>query len=322
MRILLKAVFLTITLASSSFGGEFKQARWLMGTVAEIDLFADSETKADAAFEAAFAEMAKIDSLMSNWKADSEISIVNREGHIRPVKVSPELMETLEASLKYSRLSRGAFDVTVGPLVRLWGFMGGEKRVPALDEIVRALRSVGYEKVLLDSGSLKVQLAGVGVYVDLGGIAKGYALDRATLTLKRLGIQRALLDLGGNIYALETRPDGKPWEVGVRNPRDESRILTVLRLKNQAVATSGDYEKYFTINGKRYSHIIDPRTGKPAVGCVSATVVAPTAVESDALSTAVFVMGPKKGFALLKTIPGVAGIAVSDKMRVSKCNLE
>jgi thiamine biosynthesis lipoprotein len=263
-----------------------------MGTYASIVMVtADSVATAPHA-RVAHAVFARVDSLMSNWTSTSEVARLNREASSGATPVHPEVAVVLDASIRIWRESAGAFDITVEPLVRLWGFLGGPRRVPLDHEVEAAFQRVGTPKLDFDRSSRTLSFQKDGVKIDLGGIAKGYAVDAAAETLRSRGITNALVDISGNMFALGSPPGSNHWRVGIRDPRDRVPFFGRLLLTGQGVATSGKYEQFVAANGKTYGHILDPRTGRPAEGLVSVTVVAPTAMLADAWGTALFVLGP------------------------------
>jgi thiamine biosynthesis lipoprotein len=242
---------------------------------------------------------------MSHYKHDSELSRVNREAANSPVWVDPELFYFIAECLRYSRESEGAFDITVGPLMKAWGFfrgegLRGEGRMPGEAELAQARNRVGYQHVILNRKDGTIFFDRVGVELDLGGIAKGYAIDRAVAVLKRRGVASALLSAGGStIYALGA-PPGKPaWEIEVQDPVERDRVATRVRLKDRALSVSGSYEKFFEIDGARYSHVMDPRTGWPVQGILSVAVITGDGVSGDALDNVFYALGPERGRALL-----------------------
>lgn len=288
----------------------FKETRLIMGTFAEISVYGPNKESAASAIREAFEEMERLDGLMSNYKSTSELSRINREAPLSPTSCDPELLKVIEKSLAYSTLTEGAFDITVEPLVSKWGFYDGKVRVPDAKEIKSILPAVSYRNIdiIKQGDSTLISFRHPDTRIDLGGIGKGYAVDRAVEVLKRRGITSALVNLGGNIYALGHPPGARAWKVGVQHPREKGLLLGYLELRDKAVATSGDYERFFTIDGKRYSHIIDPRTGMPARGVISVTVVADSATEADALSTGAFILGREDGIKLLAGRGGAGGI--------------
>jgi thiamine biosynthesis lipoprotein len=263
-----------------------------MSTTYSVALYGYDHNQMLAAMEAAFEEMRRLDGLLSNYRAGSDLSQVNRFAAERPVKVTPEFFELLERCLEYSRESEGAFDISVGPLMKVWGFYKGSGRLARQNEVDEALRKVGYRNILLDAGNRTVRFAQPGVELDPGGIGKGYAVDRMVEVLKENGILSALVSAGGSsIYALGA-PDHQPgWEIQIRDPKDRSKTLADLTLKDESLSTSGSYEKFFVADGKVYSHIMDPRTGYPAKGVLAVSVVAPRTLDSEAWTKPYFING-------------------------------
>ncbi|MBM3745056.1 MAG: FAD:protein FMN transferase [Acidobacteria bacterium] len=264
-----------------------------MGTTYSLVLYGDNRDRLEAAAEAAFEEARRLDRLLSHYRAQSDVSEINRLAAQRPVKVTPEMFRLLEACLEYSRASEGAFDITVGPLIRLWGFFKGDGRVPGRAEVAPALANVGYRRLRLDAEARTVRFEHPGMALDLGGIGKGYAVDRMIETLRENGISQALLSAGGSsIYGLGS-PGAETggWPVKIRDPRNSSRTAEELRLKDASLSTSGSYEKFFVAEGRVYSHIMDPRTGYPAQGVLAVSVVAPRTIDSEAWTKPFFVLG-------------------------------
>jgi len=296
-----------------------KQTRMIMGTFAEVSIYSHDEKTAGKAIEEALNEMERMDRIMSNYKNDSELSKVNKKAAKSPVPCNAELLDVIEQSQYYSELSGGAFDITVSPIVALWGFFREKGHVPPDKEIEKVLPAVSYKNIVINKSNDQKKPAAIyfkntQTQIDLGAIGKGYAVDKALEIIKRFGINNGCINLGGNIYVLGTPPGKKAWKIGVQNPRNANEILGYLELKNEATATSGDYERFFEFNGKRYSHIINPQTGRPVSGTIATTIVAPTGTEVDALSTSVFVLGHEKGMELIKKIPNAdAMIAYEDK---------
>ncbi len=293
----------------------YKEARLVMGTYAEISLFAPGKEMAAEAIKAAFEEMERLDRLMSNYKAESELSKINKEAGNRPVHCDEELLGVIEKALYYSNLTGGAFDITVEPLVGLWGFYDGRVRVPSREELKSLLPAVSYKNIIIERSTAggSVRFSNPFTKLDLGAIGKGYAVDRVVEVLRGKGIESACVNLGGNIYALGN-PEGRDfWKIGIQHPREKNTLLGHLELKDCAVATSGDYERFVVIDNKRYSHILDPRTGWPVEGMVSVSVVAPSAIEADVLSTSAFVLGEEKGCELLEGLKDTAGLMALER---------
>ncbi len=280
--------------------------RLSMATIYAIDAWGPDETGLAAAVEAAFDEVDRIDRLMSHYRSDSPLSRINREAARRPVPVERELFDFLSEAIGYTRASGGAFDVTVGPLMKVWGFFKGEGRLPSQADVAAALRHVGAAHVLLDAASRTVAFDEPGVELDLGGIAKGYAVDRAAGVLRARGVAAALVSSGGStIYAVEAPPGLAGWPVDIQDPLRGAAIARTLRLKNRALSVAGTSEKFFERAGVRYSHIMDPRSGWPVQGVLSVAVLAPTGTAGDALDDALFVLGPERSRGYLTTLTGV-----------------
>ena len=264
-----------------------------MGSTYSIAVYGTDRVKMEAAIDAAFDEVRRLDGLLSNYKPESEWSEVNRDAAQKPVKVSAELFQLLEDCLRYSRESDGAFDITVGPLMKVWGFYKGSGHLPHRPEIQAAMAKVGYRHIRLDRAARTVRFDRPGVEIDPGGIGKGYAVDRMVDVLRRNGITVALVaGSASSIYGLGAPPDEpRGWPVKIKDPWDERKTLTEVWLKDMSLSTSGSYEKFFRAEGKIYAHIMDPRTGYPAQGSVSVSVVAPRTLDSEVWAKPFFVNG-------------------------------
>ena len=263
-----------------------------MGTTYTVIAYAEDRSQLVSGVEAALDEARRLDWALSNYRSDSELSRVNRQAAEHPVPVSPEVFDLLSACLDFSRQSEGTFDITVGPLMRVWGFHKGSGSLPAKAEITKAEANVGFQNVLLDAQNHTVRFSKAGVEIDPGGIGKGYAVDRMIDVLKERGIRSAMVSAGGSsIYGLGTPPNDTGWTVKIRHPRKYSETVAELQLKDESLSTSGDYEKFFEAEGKVYSHIMDPRTGYPATGMLSVSVVAPRTLISEAWTKPFFILG-------------------------------
>ena len=305
------------------FTGRAKQAeadsghRLVMGTFARVVAIGANSKVADKTIEAGLSEIQSVDKLMSDYKSDSEISRVNKDAFTRAVAISEPTYEVLKRSIEFSKLTGGAFDITVGPLVDLWHSAKKKNSIPRDEELAAARAKVGFEKLILDDKQRTVQFAVEGMRLDLGAIAKGYAVDKAIEAMQKAGAVGGMVDIGGDLRCFGKPPKGKTkWSVGLQNPdinknADESDLLLILKLDSAAVATSGDYQQFALIEGKRYSHIINRRTGAGAVGLSSVTIIADSATDADALATAVSVMGAEKGLALIEKMPGVEAILIT-----------
>ena len=263
-----------------------------MGSTFTIVAYGESRVQLETAVDLAFEEVRRIDDLLSNYKPRSEWSLVNREAANRAVRVSPELFDFLETCLQDSRQSDGAFDITVGPLVKVWGFYKGSGRLPHRAEIRGALSRVGYQKVLLDRSNQSVRFSRDGVEIDPGGIGKGYAVDRVVGILRERGIRSAMVSGGGSsIYGLGSPPGMSGWPVKIRHPRNPKESVADVVLHDLSMSTSGTSEKFFYAGGKLYSHVFDPRTGYPAQGMLSVSVTAPKTLDSEAWTKPFFIQG-------------------------------
>lgn len=286
--------------------------RWtlpVMGTTATVSIASVDSAAAARAARDALRAIVRVDLRFSNWKSDSEISRVNRELADGPVELSASAREIVDIALEIARASGGAFDPTVEPLVRLWGFLGGTPRVPPADAIEHVLTKVGVHHFALEGRTLRSAVP--GLRIDLGGIAKGHAVDAAAAVLREAGVERALVDLSGNMVGLGHPPAGDAWTLGVRDPDRRAQWFARLRLQpDEAVATSGNYEQFVDADGRRHGHVLDPRTGWPVDDLVAVTVLAPRAVEADAWATALLVMGTERARRLLAEREDLTGILV------------
>jgi thiamine biosynthesis lipoprotein len=289
--------------SSSHSANLFKFHQVAMGTGVEITLMGESEESAQKAALQAFQEIKRIEYLMSPWIESSDVTRINRSAGNDAVKVSPETIEVIKRAQEVSKLSEGGFDITVGPLVQLWRKARERGAPPEMDEVKETLKLVNFRNLKTSYGG-KALLEKRGMAIDLGGIAKGYAVDRAFELLKGLGYRNLVVNAGGDLRVGGSKPDGL-WSIGIQHPREPEKIMARISLSDTAMATSGDYEKFFIHQGKRYHHILNPRNGFPAEGCQSVTVLHNEGATADALATAIFVLGPKKGYALCQRLEGV-----------------
>jgi FAD:protein FMN transferase len=263
-----------------------------MGTTFTIVAYDDSRIRLETAVDRAFDEVERLDSMLSNYKKDSELSRVNREAGSQPVAISGELFRLLQACETFSRASDGSFDISVGPLLKVWGFYKGSGRLPHRAEIRNALARTGYKRIVLNPGKRTVMFRRPGMEIDPGGIGKGYTVDRMVKILREAGVKSALVSGGGSsIYGLGVPPGKEGWRVTIKHPKTPSQTVEELLLHDESMSTSGNYEKFFYAGGKMYSHIFDPRTGYPAEGILSVSVVAPLTLDSEAWTKPVFVRG-------------------------------
>jgi thiamine biosynthesis lipoprotein len=288
------------------------EARVAMGSELRLTAWTRDEAAARAAFEQVFAEFNRLDALMSVWRAGSDVLRLNRAAGGAPVAVSPEVVDVLELARQISEWTGGKFDVSFGALAGLWKFDHDQDgRVPGAREIRARLPLVAYEAIEVHARASTARLARPGMRIHLGGIGKGYAVDRGAELLRHRGLTDFLIQSGGDSYAAG-RPEGRRWRLGIRDPRgSEDESFAFMELTDAAFSTSGDYERFFIHQGRRYHHILDPDRGEPAAASRSVTIVANRAVIADALSTGVFILGPQRGMALIERLPNVEGIIVS-----------
>jgi FAD:protein FMN transferase len=285
----------------------FSRDEAIMGTAIHVELWSDDRAAAECAIDAVIAEMHRIDALMSPYKEDSELSLINREAAQRPVRVCDELFTLLARSLAFSELSHGAFDITYASAGHLYDYRRHVRPTDA--ELAVARAAIGYRNLLLDADARTVRFGRAGMRIDLGGFAKGHAVDNGVAILARHGVRHGVVAAGGDSRMLGDRC-GRPWTVGVRDPRRADDVVALLPLEDVAVSTSGDYERYFDDGDERCHHLIDPRTGKSPTTVRSVTVIAADGLTSEALSKTVFVLGVERGMQIVSTLPGVDAVVV------------
>lgn len=287
----------------------YQEARRLMWTNFEIVAFGPDRARLTEAAEAAFEEIDRLDRQMSNYSETSELTYINRNAARWEVIAEKELFDLLKLSFDYSRATGGAFDITIGPLMKAWGFFKGQGRLPQPEELASVMARVGYKHVQLNERARTIHFDREGVEMDLGGIAKGYAVDKAAEILRESGVTSAIITAGtSSIATIGAPPNKAAWRVEVSDPLDRSRPVTSIELKDQSLSTSGCNEKSFKVGGKTYCHIMDPRTGRPVEGILSATIITPRGVEAEALSKAVMVRGVEWAKEFLKKRPSTRAI--------------
>jgi thiamine biosynthesis lipoprotein len=290
---LLLALFAAIALAQADAPVKLERSTDAMGTTFSIVLYGSDRAAMNEAVDAAFEEAHRLDAVLSNYRPESEWSRINREAAAHPVEVSPELFRLLSDCIEYSRASEGAFDLSVGPLMRAWGFFGGERHVPPSGQLREALDLVGYRHVQLNPEKRTVRFDRPGVEIDPGGVGKGYAVDRMVEILRARGIRNALVAASGSsIFGMGNPPDeSRGWPISIADPWDHRKNAAEVFLKDLSLSTSGSYEKSFRAGGHRYSHIMDPRRGVPAEAAVQVTVLAPAAIDSEVWAKPYFIQG-------------------------------
>ncbi len=283
-----------------------------MGTLVRIKLYAKDENQAQLAFRAAFARIAQLDSVLSDYQPDSELNQLCRTAVSRPVRVSDDLFRVVSASEQLSAETAGAFDITLGPLTHLWREARKCQRLPEPVALTAAAARCGYRKLRIDRSQRTIQLDGPGMQLDVGGIAKGYAADEALLVLSKLGIRSSLVAVSGDLAFSAAPPGQAGWKIGIDALDNAANPFTrVLLLANAAVSTSGDNEQHLDANGKRYSHIIDPKTGLGLTTQIVVTTVARRGIQADPAATAISVLGPKEGLAFVERQSGLAALIVT-----------
>lgn len=307
----LKKLILLLSVSIILLGFDlYHKTHLLMGTFVEITIL----SKNNKLINETVKEMQSLEDKLNIYKENSEINQINSLGKGKLKEISQEAYEVIEKSLYFSKITNGAFDITVSPLLKLWHFEEGKlKKIPSQEKINEALNSVGWWGIILTSEK-EIGFAKDNMSINLGGIAKGYIVDKGVMYLKEKGIKSALINAGGDIYCFGGKDNGKPWNAGIRNPRKKNEIIGNLKLKDKAVTTSGDYEKFFILKGKRFSHIINPSTGYPIDNpVIQVTVVAETCTDADALATALMVMGKEKGLKLIENLKDTEAVIIEEK---------
>ncbi|MGB5698471.1 FAD:protein FMN transferase [Muriicola sp.] len=295
----------------------FTRTLKLMGTKFDITVVAESETKGSGYIDMAVNEIRRIEKLISSWDTESETSEINRNAGIQAVKVSSELFDLINRSLEISAITDGAFDISYASMDKIWVFDGSMKQMPSEEAITSSVEKVGYKNILLNKTDFTVYLAKKGMKIGFGGIGKGYAADKAKALLIQQGVTAGIINASGDMNTWGHQPSGEEWQVAITNPLNKNKVFALLPIKEGAVVTSGNYEKFVRFNGIRYSHIIDPRSGYPSTGIISATVFAPSAELADALATAIFVMGVEVGLDRINQLPQIECVIIDDKGEIT-----
>jgi thiamine biosynthesis lipoprotein len=303
---LLVSVPLCAALHADSHGADTRAFRYLMGTSVQVQVFGGDEPARKEAIEEAFAAIAEVDRLMSNYRSDSELAHVNTSAASGAIVVSDPMLRVLEAAQRVSVDSNGAFDVTVGPLVKLWGFFDKRPHVPTEAELAAVRPLVDYRNVMVDSRRHTVRFGRAGVELDLGGIAKGFAVEVAAGALRRRGLA-GFVDAGGNQYMVGAPPGKRQWTIGVKDPEAPGRLLGAIDLPEGSVSTSANDSNFLVADGRRYGHLLDPHSLKPSTASESATIVSRDGTLADAMSKAAFMLGPIQGIALIDSYRDMAG---------------
>jgi len=296
--------------------GTFKRTLKLMGSRFEITVVAENAVLGDQYIDAAVAEITRIERLISSWDPQSQTSEINRQAGIKPVKVDLELYQLIERAIGISKLSDGAFDISYASMDRIWKFDGSMTEIPSEEAIKQSVSKVGYQKIKLNPSDTTVFLTEEGMKIGFGAIGKGYAADQAKALLIEKGVKGGIINASGDMNSWGKQTNGDDWKVAITNPLNKDKAIALFPLNNSAVVTSGDYEKYIELEGRKFAHIIDPRTGYPTSGIISATVFTPKAELADALATSIFVMGINAGIDRINQLPNIECIIINDEGKV------
>ncbi|WP_209399757.1 FAD:protein FMN transferase [Pseudozobellia sp. WGM2] len=288
-----------------------------MGSRFDITVVASDSVSGHEYIDMAVTEISRIENLISSWNYKSQTSSINKNAGVSPVQVDPELFGLIKRCNQISNLTDGAFDISYASMDKIWKFDGSMQQMPDPSLIKASVEKVGYHNIVLDSATSSIFLKLEGMKIGFGAIGKGYAADKAKALLMSKGVSAGIINASGDMNSWGVQPNGQPWQVAITNPLNKNKTFALLPLNNNAVVTSGNYEKYLILNGKRYCHIIDPRTGYPSFGISSVTIFAPSGELADALATAVFVMGKDVGIDRINQIPKVECIIIDEKGQIS-----
>lgn len=293
-----------------------KRVTTLMGSRFEIIIVARDSANAEKCIDNVIQEISRIENLISEWRPGTQIAEVNRNAGIRPVKVDIEVFELTQRAIHFSEISNGAFDISFAAMDKIWRFDDSMTEMPSREMVKKSVEKVGYRNIMLDSIHSTIFLKLTGMKIGFGSIGKGYAADRGRQVMWEQGVAAGIVNASGDMTTWGLQPDGSDWKIGIANPFDTDSLLSLITLKDAAVTTSGSYEKYVEFNGKRYSHIINPKTGYPASGLTSVTVTGPNAETANGFSTSIMVLGKKKGLRLIKRYPAYSCLIITDKGKV------
>ncbi|TXD48453.1 FAD:protein FMN transferase [Polaribacter sp. IC073] len=288
-----------------------------MGSRFEITVVVNNSAEANKYIDIAVTEITRIEKLISSWNINSQTSAINKNAGISPVKVDTELLSLIERAIRISKITDGAFDISYASMDKIWKFDGSMKIMPSEEKIKASIAKVGFQNILVDKVKSTVFLKLKGMKIGFGAIGKGYAADKAKTLLISKGVIAGIINASGDMSTWGKQPNGKEWQVAITNPINKHKVFALFPLSNGAVVTSGNYEKYVNFNGKRYAHIINPRTGYPSSGIVSVTIFAPKAELADALATSVFVMGKEAGVDRINQLLKIECIIIDDKGNIT-----
>ncbi|WP_433778353.1 FAD:protein FMN transferase [Flavobacterium anhuiense] len=295
-----------------------KRTTLLMGGRFDISIVDKDSISAEKNIDEVIAEITRIENLISDWKPTSQVSEVNQNAGIKPVKVDREVFELTKRAIKLSEITNGGFDISFAAMDRIWKFDGSMTEMPSAEAIKKSVEKVGYKNIILDSTESTIFLKLKGMKIGFGALGEGYATDKCRAMMIAKGVQAGIINGSGDMSTWGKQPNGKNWKIGITNPFKPEKILAAIPLKEGAVTTSGSYEKFVVFNGKRYSHIINPATGYPATGLCSVTVFGPNAETANGLSTSMMVLGQKEGLLLLQKFPDYSCVLITDKGKIVK----
>lgn len=290
----------------------------LMGSRFDITIVATDSTSAEKNINLVIDEITRIENLISEWKPSSQVSEVNRNAGIKSVKVEKELFNLTKRALAFSEITNGAFDISIAAMDKIWKFDGSMEKFPSQEILLKAIEKVGYKNIELNEKESTIFLKLPGMKIGFGATGKGYAADQGRLLMQQLNVNAGIVNASGDMATWGRQPDKSPWRIGITNPMNAKKSLKIIEVNNASITTSGDYEKYVEFNDKRYSHIINPKTGMPASGLISVTVIGENAETANGLSTSIMVLGHEKGLELLKNYPNYACLILTDKGKVKK----
>ena len=311
--------FFIFSIALFSFSNtlkKYQQSFGLMGSDFEIAVISDSKVKADSVIKIAYNEIVRIEKLISSWDKNSQTTLINNNAGIKPVLVQEELFNLIRRAKKVSRLSNGAFDISYASMDKIWKFDGTMTKVPSPEKVKESVSKINYQNIILNETDYTVFLKQKGMRIGFGAIGKGYAANKARAILIANGVNSGMINAGGDLITWGDGLKGKKWKIGIADPEKERAFVSWLEVNEMAVVTSGNYEKFTMIDGVKYAHIIDPRTGYPITGLKSVTIVCPDAELADALATTVFVLGQERGLALINKLEAIECIIINDKNEI------
>jgi len=313
-----KCLFLILLLQTIGSNAQITRSRpvTLMGSRFDITIVAKDLPTAEAYIDSSISEISRIENLISDWIPESQVSQINKYAGVQPVKVEKELLELTKRAVHFSELSDGAFDISFAAADKIWKFDGSMTAIPSFESVSESVKKIGYKNIIINEEESTIFLKFHGMKIGFGATGKGYAADKTKELMLSKGVEAGIINASGDLNTWGKQPNGDNWIIGITNPMKEDDLFALFELSGTAVVTSGNYEKFVMIDGKRYSHIIDPRTGYPPSGVSSATVFAKSAETANGISTAIMVLGKKAGLQLLKRIPGLQGIIIDDRGKI------